>query len=172
MRRVACAHVGVAVLLLVSGCFNPDLPSGDDTEGGDESGATADTRAAASESGDTGRLDTTGPGVLDTGEGTTGVLDTGGSTRGGESTDAGSTSFGDTTDGGSTDAATTDGTTTGEPAAPGQSDSQLVGAGQRMSSAAYDLVLTLGQPTQTQSTHASANYRLQGGLIGANGSPP
>jgi hypothetical protein len=62
--------------------------------------------------------------------------------------------------------------TTGDPALPGQSQAQLVNVGERMSSANYQMVFTLGQPSQLQSTHNSANYRLQGGLVGANGSPP
>ena len=33
-------------------------------------------------------------------------------------------------------------------------------------------VFTLGQPTQNQGVYNSANFRLQGGLIGANGNPP
>ncbi len=83
-----------------------------------------------------------------------------------------------TTDATTTDATTTDATTTdtdgttGDPVLPGQTQSQLVNVGERMASPNYQMVFTLGQPTQTQSTHNSANYRLQGGLIGANGSPP
>lgn len=69
---------------------------------------------------------------------------------------------------------TTDGTesTTGEPMAPGRTQGQLVGSGERMSSPSYQMESTLGQPSQLQSTHTSANYRLQGGIVGANGSPP
>jgi hypothetical protein len=70
------------------------------------------------------------------------------------------------------DGSTSDTGDTGEPALPGQTHSQLVGAGDHMSSANYRMVITVGQPTQLQSTHDSANYRLHGGLIGANGSPP
>jgi hypothetical protein len=67
---------------------------------------------------------------------------------------------------------TSDDTTTGGEAIPGQSISQLVSAGERSSSRNYTLVYTFGQPSPLQSTHDSANYRIQGGLIGANGSPP
>ncbi len=66
---------------------------------------------------------------------------------------------------------TTDGTT-GAPMRPGHTQGQLVNVGEHMSSESYEMVFTLGQPSQTQATHASANYRLQGGLIGASGSPP
>lgn len=62
--------------------------------------------------------------------------------------------------------------TTGEPLLPGQTVSQLVSAGTRTSSRSYTLVHTLGQPSALQSTHVSPGYRLQGGLVGANGSPP
>lgn len=64
-------------------------------------------------------------------------------------------------------------TTTGEPPAlPGQSVSQIVSAGERSTSGSYVLVFTVGQPSQLQSVHESGSYRLRGGLIGANGSPP
>lgn len=62
--------------------------------------------------------------------------------------------------------------TTGEEVAPGQSASQLVTAGDRSTSRSYVLVFTVGQPSKLQSTHESASYRLRGGLVGANGSPP
>ncbi|MCX4246714.1 hypothetical protein [Paraliomyxa miuraensis] len=64
-------------------------------------------------------------------------------------------------------------TSTGEPPLlPGQTQSQLVSSGRVMSSRGYSMVYTLGQPTALQSTHVSSNYTLQGGLVGANGSPP
>lgn len=62
--------------------------------------------------------------------------------------------------------------TTGEPAVPGRTASQLVSSGTRTASRSYTLVHTLGQPSPLQSTHQSTSYRLQGGLVGANGSPP
>jgi hypothetical protein len=67
---------------------------------------------------------------------------------------------------------TGDDATTGGEAVPGQSMSQWVSAGERSASRNYTLVYTLGQPSPLQSTHQSPNYRIQGGLIGANGSPP
>jgi len=64
-------------------------------------------------------------------------------------------------------------TTTGDvERLPGQTVSQLVTAGERSTSQTYVLVFTVGQPSQLQSTHESASYRLRGGLVGANGSPP
>jgi hypothetical protein len=82
----------------------------------------------------------------------------------------------DTTTGPDTDDATaTDGLDeTGDPpvARPGQTHTQLVSAGTQSSSSSYSVVFTIGQPSKLQSTHDSTNYRLQGGLIGANGSPP
>jgi hypothetical protein len=62
--------------------------------------------------------------------------------------------------------------TAGDPPLSGQSMSQLVSAGDRSASANYVLVFTVGQPSQLQGTHQSASYVLQGGLVGANGSPP
>jgi hypothetical protein len=67
---------------------------------------------------------------------------------------------------------TTTGDTTGGDAVAGQSMSQLVSAGERASNGNFTLVYTFGQPTSLQSTHQSANFRLHGGLSGANGSPP
>jgi hypothetical protein len=55
---------------------------------------------------------------------------------------------------------------------PGQTASQLVSAGGRSTSQSYTLLYSVGQPSQLQSTHESASYRLRGGLVGANGSPP
>lgn len=78
----------------------------------------------------------------------------------------------DTTVGDTGDTGDTDDTTDGEPAMPGRSMSQMVSAGERAMSESYTTVFTVGQPTKLQSTHTSANYRMQGGLIGANGSPP
>jgi hypothetical protein len=68
--------------------------------------------------------------------------------------------------------AETDTDTGEEPALPGQTVSQLVTSGTQSASANYSAVFTIGQPSKLQSTHDSANYRLQGGLVGANGSPP
>jgi hypothetical protein len=49
---------------------------------------------------------------------------------------------------------------------------ELVGAGDVCKSPQYKLVFTMGQPTQNQTKTTSPSYRLQGGLIGANGSLP
>jgi hypothetical protein len=49
---------------------------------------------------------------------------------------------------------------------------ETVTAGQSVSSPNYRMVFTFGQPTQNQGTTTSPSYRLQGGLIGANGSAP
>lgn len=65
-----------------------------------------------------------------------------------------------------------DTTTTGGEVLPSRSMNQLVSAGERTSSRNYTLVYTFGQPSTLQSTHQSPNYSIQGGLIGANGSPP
>ena len=49
---------------------------------------------------------------------------------------------------------------------------QLVNSGAEISSPNYKMNFTLGQPTQNQGKTTSPNYRMQGGLIGANGSLP
>lgn len=75
---------------------------------------------------------------------------------------------------GTATAGETEGTTTtgGPEALPGQTVSQLVSSGDRSTSQSYQLLFTVGQPSQLQSAHESASYRLRGGLVGANGSPP
>jgi hypothetical protein len=100
--------------------------------------------------------------MSDSTEGTTVVVDD--TASGTDST--GSTGLDDTSTTGD------DTTTTGGEAVPGQSMNQLVSAGERTASRNYTLVYTFGQPSSLQSTHQSPNYRIQGGLIGANGSPP
>jgi hypothetical protein len=99
----------------------------------------------------------------DTTEGTTVVAD---DTASGGTSTTGATGPDDTTTTGE------DTTTTGGEVAPGQTLNQLVSAGERTSSRSYTLVYTFGQPSSLQSTHQSTNYSIQGGLIGANGSPP
>jgi hypothetical protein len=49
---------------------------------------------------------------------------------------------------------------------------ETVTAGEVARSARYRMVFTLGQPTQNQDATRSQKYRMQGGLVGANGSPP
>jgi len=69
-----------------------------------------------------------------------------------------------------TDTSDTD-DTTGEPVA-GKSITQTVNSGTVAASPNFRMVFTLGQPTQNQGVYTSSNFRLQGGLIGANGNPP
>lgn len=49
---------------------------------------------------------------------------------------------------------------------------ETVSAGEVSSSPSYRMVYTLGQPTQNQGKTTSPGYRMQGGLVGANGSLP
>lgn len=137
---------------------------GDDSTSVDGSASATDgsTGSTESTSSPSTTLTTTSATVDDTGE-------TQGPTT---EPDTGSTSTGSDSD--STATGTDETGTTGEPpeVLPGQTASQLVTAGTRSSSASFTVVYTLGQPSTLQSTHDSANYRLQGGLIGANGSPP
>lgn len=86
-----------------------------------------------------------------------------------DTTDTASSSGADTTVG---DTTGDDTTTGGVETVAGRSVNQLVSAGERSTSRNYTLVYTFGQPSSLQATHASANYHIQGGLIGANGSPP
>ena len=61
----------------------------------------------------------------------------------------------------------------GSGAAPGGPvAADLVNAGEQATSANYRLVFTFGQSTQNQGKTTSPNYRIQGGLIGAQGSLP
>lgn len=60
----------------------------------------------------------------------------------------------------------------GGAAESGRSASQMVSAGEVASSPGYRMVFTFGQPTQNQGRTTSPSYRMQGGLVGANGSLP
>jgi len=62
--------------------------------------------------------------------------------------------------------------TSGTGSTSSRSGTEFVSAGQQSASANYRMVFTLGQPTQNQGKSTSTSYRLQGGLIGANGSLP
>lgn len=75
------------------------------------------------------------------------------------------------TTGSTGDTDTTDTTDTGVEVT-GRSVSQTVNAGHLVTSPNFRLVFTLGQPTQNQATTSSPNFKLRGGLVGANGSPP
>lgn len=54
----------------------------------------------------------------------------------------------------------------------GPAAQDLVSSGEYCKSSNYKLVWTMGQSTQNQDKMKSAGYRLQGGLVGANGSVP
>lgn len=139
----------LAVLLGTAGCADdtPVIPPQDTETGGGTSSSGTDGEPPTGSS--TAVVDST-----DTASGT-----------GGSSSSSGADSTGSSSTG------ETEGTT-GEPVIAGRTMSQLVTAGTRTSSRSYTLVHTLGQPSPLQSTHASPSYRLQGGLVGANGSPP
>lgn len=47
--------------------------------------------------------------------------------------------------------------------------SQIVSAGATVQSVHYQMVFTLGQPTQNQEMSKSPSYQLQGGLVGPDG---
>ncbi len=74
---------------------------------------------------------------------------------------------------GTTDTTTdTDTDTTTGAEVVGKSVTQTVNGGTVAASTNFRMVFTLGQPTQNQGVYNSTNFRLQGGLIGANGNPP
>lgn len=109
---------------------------------------------------------TPGCGGSDTNTSGTGGAGAGG---GGNAGAAGSTTGGT---GGGTGGTMSTGGTGG--AGGGSSDngaqaSAFVNAGGKVKSANYQMVFTLGQSTQNQGRTASANYRMQGGIIGATG---
>jgi hypothetical protein len=139
----------LALLLGAAACNDDDAvtPPSQDTE----TGAATSTGA------------TTSVGTTTSGADTTESASAGGTGSTSTSSDSGSSGSSSTGESEST---------TGEAVEPGRTVSQLVSAGTRTSSPSYTLVHTLGQPSSLQSTHVSTSYRLQGGLVGANGSPP
>jgi len=60
----------------------------------------------------------------------------------------------------------------GAPTNYGPPATETVTAGEVCKSPSYKMVFTMGQPTQNQEKTTSTSYRLQGGLVGANGSLP
>lgn len=54
----------------------------------------------------------------------------------------------------------------------GHSATETVTAGEVAKSPGYKMIFTFGQPTQNQGKTTSPGYRMQGGLVGANGSAP
>jgi hypothetical protein len=72
-------------------------------------------------------------------------------------------------DGGSSSSSGTGGQG-GAMASHGPPATDLVSAGTVGKSPGYRMVFTLGQPSQAQGTMNSPSHRLQGGLVGANGS--
>lgn len=62
--------------------------------------------------------------------------------------------------------------TGGAPQSFGPPGTDIVSAGAVVSNGQYRLVFTVGQSTQNQVKMTSSSYRLQGGVIGANGSLP
>lgn len=90
-----------------------------------------------------------------------------------ETTDTTDSTTGTTTEGVSTtDTSSTTDDTTGGAEVVGRSVTQTVNSGTVAISPNFRMVFTLGQPTQNQGVYTSTNFRLQGGLIGANGNPP
>lgn len=175
----------VTVGALLAGACGDDFVAGTETEGatgsstGDSSGEpptptsttpTSTTPTTTAPTSDTGATDT---GDSETSPPTTGATDTSTTAATITTTDTGTGTTADTTGttGTTTDTDTDTDTTTGD-GLTGRSVSQTVNSGTTATSANFRMVFTLGQPTQNQGVYQSANFRLQGGLIGANGDPP
>ena len=148
-------------MLLGSAC-------GDDSAGvGSISGGTESSTSVGTDSGAVTLTTSVSASADDTGGTESSVTDP--DTTVGPDTDTDA----DSTTGSTTDVVTdTDADTGDEPTQSGQTVNQLVTGGTKAASTNYSAVFTIGQPSKLQSTHDSANYRLQGGLVGANGSPP
>jgi hypothetical protein len=99
---------------------------------------------------------------------TTAPTTSGTTTEGVDTTTTDTTSTTDTT---ATDTDTDTETDTGVEVT-GRTVSQTVNAGHLVTSPNFRMVFTMGQPTQNQGTTTSPNFKLRGGLVGANGSPP
>jgi hypothetical protein len=167
------------ILLMAGGC-------GDDFVGGTETASGTGTGTSAESSTTVDTPTTTNPPTTTEGgmtEGTVSASTTDSSstpttapttedTTQGIDTDTTTGSTGDTSTGSTsdTDTSTTD-TTTGDDAR-NRSVTQTVNAGHLVTSPNFRLVFTMGQPTQNQGTTDSPNFKLRGGLVGANGSPP
>ncbi|MBZ5713761.1 hypothetical protein [Nannocystis pusilla] len=137
-----------------------------DTLGGTSTGTTASTDTSSGDVPTTTQPPTTTEGGM--------TLGTEGTSTTASTTDdltVGTTATTDTsTTGDSTSTGDTDGTTGAE--VVGRTVSQTVNAGHLVQSPNFRLVFTMGQPTQNQGTTSSPNFKLRGGLVGANGSPP
>jgi len=160
-----------AASLAASGCAD-DTTAGTMSIGGTE-GETTDTTSPSSITDSP-----TSPPTTDTPTTTQPVTSTDSSTTdeptttvAPTSTDSTTTTTTGDTDTTATTTTTDTDSTTGDPIA-GRSITQTVNSGTVATSPNFRMVFTMGQPTQNQGTYTSANFRLQGGLIGANGNPP
>jgi len=166
MRRVRGRgwRVAVAALWLCAACGDDGVAL---TEGGTgtSGGTTTDEppTTTVTPTTDTSTTDTSTTTVPTTTDSSTTMPVTTGDTTTTSDTTTGDTTTGDTTTGD---------TTTGGVEVVGKSVTQTVNGGTVASSTNFRMVFTLGQPTASQGTYNSANFRLQGGLVGANGSPP
>lgn len=190
---------GPAVLtgaFLLAGCPAPGDPQDDSATDTDpeppgkvtedpEPTTTAEPPSSTSDAPDT----SSGPDDSTTGtsigvDPSTGTDGTSTSTDGTSTTDASSTGGPDDPSTSSTSSTSTGGDDTGTtsttgPSVPppggaplGKSMTETVNSGTEATSTNFRMVFTLGQPAQTQGTYQSSNFRLHGGLIGANGEQP
>lgn len=169
-RTVSVCGWNLVAALLLGACGDDSVAATDGGSGSGSTGVTTEdiptTDPPPTVTPDTDAPTTTPVTVTETTDvPTTTVTDTDTSTTGTD-TDPGTSTTGTDTDTGTT----TD--TTGGSEVVGKSVSQTVNGGTVASSDNFRMVFTLGQPTANQGTYKSANFRLQGGLVGANGSPP
>jgi len=124
---------------------------------------------------DAGTVGGTGAGSGSGGDGAAGGAATGGSGVGANGT-GGSSTGGSATGGGATGGSATGGGAAGgmggAPPLAGPPGTESVSGGAVCVSPSYRMIVTVGQPTVNQGTTTSPNYRLQGGLVGANESLP
>jgi len=157
-------------VLLTAACTDDGVVVTDSASGTESSSGTTDnpTTNSTVPTTDPTTTNSTVPTTTDTATdtATTSPVTTTDTTTGTTDTTTGTTDT--TTD--STTGTTTDTTTGAE--LVGKSVTQTVNGGTVASSPGFRMVFTIGQPTQNQGVYTSANFRLQGGLIGANGNPP
>lgn len=162
----------VIVGALLTAACGDDFVVGTETEAGTGTGSSGDPTTGPSTPPTTTPNPTTEPTPTTTTPTTTEPTPTTGDTETSTTTSVtvtGTDTDTDTSTGTSTDTDTD--TTTGDEVM-GRSVSQTVNGGSVASSPNFRMVFTVGQPTQNQGVYTSANFRLQGGLIGANGNPP
>lgn len=172
-RRSRLARWALVCLCTAVGCGDDGVAvteGASSTGTGTTEGAVTDTPTTTPTTVPTTTEPATDSGMTDGTDSATTVPTTSGTTVGVDTDTGTSTSTGDSSTGDTTGDTTTD--TTGGSEVVGRSVSQTVNSGHVVASDNFRMVFTLGQPTANQSTTTSPNFKLHGGLVGANGSPP